>query len=227
VLFRSTLSANSAGSNGTAIGAFAMQYYNDSSSPFVNNNVALGYSALQGSNTPSANTGIQRGVVYGNGVFVAVGAAGSVQSSTDGTTWTNRTTANTSLQAGVVYDNGVFVSVGTSGAIQTSTDGTTWTNRTTANTNNQLGVAYGNGVFVSVGTGGAIQTSTDGTTWTNRNSIITIDSDAVAYGNGIFVTVVNNSPNQKNIVKKSKFFNGLKFIFYSVRIFREIFFSDI
>jgi hypothetical protein len=100
------------------------------------------------------------GVTYGNGTFVAVGNTGAIQTSSDGTTWTNRTTANTNQQNGVGYGNGTFVAVGDNGAIQTSIDnGITWTNRTTANTNQQYGVGYDNGIFVAVGNTGSIQTS--------------------------------------------------------------------
>jgi hypothetical protein len=85
-----------------------------------------------------------------------VGDSGSIQTSTDGTTWTNRTTANTNAQNAVAYGNGLFVSVGVSGSFQTSTDGTTWINRTAANVSDQNGVTYGDGVFVAVGSSGLL-----------------------------------------------------------------------
>jgi len=125
---------------------------------------------------------------YGNGIYVAVGAIGSIQTSTDGITWTNATSANTNAQTGVAYGNGVFVSVGSAGSIQSSINGTTWTNRTTANTNDRSAVAYGNGVFVSVGGAGSIITSINGTNWTNRTTANTQLQLGVAYGNGVFVS---------------------------------------
>ncbi len=54
---RVSLFSNKAGSRGTAIGAYAMQYSNDTSTPFENRNVAVGYEALRGSTTASVNTG--------------------------------------------------------------------------------------------------------------------------------------------------------------------------
>ena len=126
---------------------------------------------------------------FNDRVFVSVGDSGSIQSSNDGTTWTNRLGANTNNQNGVTYSNSVFVAVGNSGSIQTSNDGITWSNRTTANTNNQNGVTYGNGMFVAVGDSGSIQTSTDGTTWTNRTTANTNNQRGVAYGNGVYVSV--------------------------------------
>ncbi len=53
----SAISTNVAGSNATAIGTNAMQYANNTTTPFTNYNVAVGYEALRGSTTTSANTG--------------------------------------------------------------------------------------------------------------------------------------------------------------------------
>jgi len=49
---------NVAGSNATAVGTRAMQFANNTSTPYTNTNVALGYEALRGSASPSANTGL-------------------------------------------------------------------------------------------------------------------------------------------------------------------------
>lgn len=51
------LYSNVAGSNATAVGFYAMLYANDQPGAFTNYNVAVGYEALRGSATPSANTG--------------------------------------------------------------------------------------------------------------------------------------------------------------------------
>jgi hypothetical protein len=51
------LNSNIAGSNATAIGTNAMQYANSQLTAFTNTNVAVGYEALRGSTTASANTG--------------------------------------------------------------------------------------------------------------------------------------------------------------------------
>lgn len=52
------LYSNVAGSNATAIGVNAMQYANNTSTAFDNNNVAVGFEALRGSSTPAVNIGI-------------------------------------------------------------------------------------------------------------------------------------------------------------------------
>jgi hypothetical protein len=48
---------NVAGSNATAVGTRAMFNANNTATPFTNDNVAVGYEALRGSTSPSANTG--------------------------------------------------------------------------------------------------------------------------------------------------------------------------
>lgn len=57
------LFSNVAGSNATAIGQGALQYANSTTVPFVNTNVAVGYSALRGSATPANNTGLNNTAV--------------------------------------------------------------------------------------------------------------------------------------------------------------------
>jgi hypothetical protein len=125
-----------------------------------------------------------RGVAYGNGVFVAVGATGTggasdlpiIFSSPDGgSSWTQRTpggspTAGEYLNA-VTYGGGQFVAVGARGMIQTSPDGITWTRQTIANTTDTLqAIAYRSGTFFMVGGSvtprGVVHRSTDGITWT-------------------------------------------------------------
>lgn len=54
---------NVAGSNATAIGYQSMLYANNTSTPFTNNNVAVGFEALKGSATPAANTGLYNSAI--------------------------------------------------------------------------------------------------------------------------------------------------------------------
>jgi hypothetical protein len=49
---------NVAGSNATAIGYQAMLYANNTTTPFTNTNVAVGFESLKSSSTPAANTGL-------------------------------------------------------------------------------------------------------------------------------------------------------------------------
>jgi trimeric autotransporter adhesin len=49
---------NKAGSNATAIGVQSMLYANNTTTPFINNNVALGYESLRGNAPAASNTGL-------------------------------------------------------------------------------------------------------------------------------------------------------------------------
>ncbi len=76
-------------------------------------------------------------VVYGNGTFVAVSVDGTILTSPDGVTWTQRDSGVTRAPLyGVTYGNNTFVAVGQyyasntyTAVILTSPDGVTWTQR--------------------------------------------------------------------------------------------------
>jgi len=135
------------------------------------------------------------------GLFVAVGDNGTILTSPDGTTWTQRTSTPGPFGArvhlyDVTYGNGLFVTVGgDNGTILTSPDGTTWAKRNSGTSEEFLGVAYGNGIFLTIGLNGNILISPDGTTWTEgsyENSYSYGFFKAATYGNGLFVTVSKN-----------------------------------
>jgi len=134
------------------------------------------------------------------GLFVAVGDNGTILTSPDGTTWTQRTSPPGPFGArvhlyDVTYGNGLFVAVGDNGTILTSPDGTTWAKRNSGTSEEFLGVTYGNGIFLTIGLDGNILISPDGTTWTEgsyENSYSYGFFKAATYGNGLFVTVSKN-----------------------------------
>jgi len=134
-----------------------------------------------------------RGITYGNGIFVAVGAQGTILASTDGTNWTIRSSGVTTSLNKITYGNGTFIAVGDSGTILTSPDGITWTSHFSGSTNYLTSVAYGNGTFVVVGGSGTILRSTDATSWTSCSSGTTNDLWRVIYGNNVFVAVGDSS----------------------------------
>ena len=107
------------------------------------------------------------GVTYGASGFVAVGDSGTIVTSSDGASWTDRTanSGTTNDLYGIAYGNGLFVAAGAGGTVLTSTDGANWTPHYTG-INDWLGdVAYGNGIFV-INTGqGMLLKSTDGVSW--------------------------------------------------------------
>ena len=116
-----------------------------------------------------------------SGTFWAVGDApttggqATLQSSTDGITWTSRTSNTAKNLNGITYGNGLYVAVGDAGTIITSTDGVTWTVRTSNTIDNLRQVSSMLTTFVAVGDNGAVVTSTDqGLTWTKRTTSLGI-----------------------------------------------------
>jgi hypothetical protein len=148
---------------------------------------------------PTGN--ILRSVAYGNGQFIAVGAAGTILVSTDATNWTDRPTPTGKVLAAIAYGNGRFVAVGNAdpyypaATIVTSTDTTNWISASPATTNTLFAVGFGNGMFVAVGENQTIVTSTDGTNWTKRREVpLSGRFVCVAYGNGLFMVPGFTSP---------------------------------
>ena len=124
-------------------------------------------SPMQFWNTQTSNFGTSAisSVAYGNGVWVAVGDAGRLRTSTDNAVTWNTQTSNfgTSIIVSVAYSNGVWVAGGSGGPLRTSTnDAVTWNTRTTNfGTSTIFSVAYGNGVWVAGGGLGTLRTSTE------------------------------------------------------------------
>ncbi|GEM89073.1 hypothetical protein [Oceanithermus desulfurans] len=169
------------------------QRVNLTSGPGVAALSADGVSWSAGSVTGANNL---QGVGYGNGTFVAVGAACEIFISNDnGASWTQEAAAGAfSCPSGglndVAYGNGTFVAVGAGGLIVRSSDGSSWT-QVAPNvgdpTNDLKAVAYGNGTFVAVGRGGVVLTSSDGQSWDAATSNTTADLAGVTFGDGTFV----------------------------------------
>ena len=91
-------------------------------------------------------------------MWVAVGDAGTVISSADGSTWTTKTlsgaTGTTGNLNAVTYGT-QFVMVGDSGQMFYGTDGQTWTAVTGVTTVNLYAVARGLYSYVAVGAAGS------------------------------------------------------------------------
>lgn len=131
------------------------------------------------SRTSSFSTTNIRGVASdGVGLYVAVGAAGKLATSSDGITWTQRTSSFSTTDIwGVCYGGGYWVAVGDAGKVATSTDGITWTQRTSGTAQDLRAVFFGNGKYVLGGNGVAgvatCRSATDPTgTWTSRTSTL-------------------------------------------------------
>ncbi len=158
-----------------------------------------------------ATTGLVS-LAYGNGVFVGVGNATSLNimtSANGGGSWTTRTGVGTALR-GVAWSPtlGLFVAVGTNFAIS-SPDGITWTSRTPASTATWNNVVWDstNAVFVAVNgstTSLQVATSANGTSWaTNSTDTAVSGWRYVAAGAGITVGVLAGSSVPANILRSA------------------------
>jgi hypothetical protein len=132
---------------------------------------------------PQGNT--LSAVAFGNGKFVAVGDAGALLTSTDGTTWAVTNVSRFDL-AGVSFGNGTFVAVARTGSIYTSTDAQSWTLREPPITDSSwhAGVSFLNGMFITYGQ--QILTSANGLVWTNHGFSPVI-SRPIAFGGGRYL----------------------------------------
>lgn len=133
-------------------------------------------------------------VVFGNGVFVAVGTSTNNYSSTDGVTWTPRTNQFTSAPENVVYVPHwtLFVTVGNSSSstcISTSSDGITWVSRLSATSASLRFIAYSNNSIVAISVGGGPSYySNNGTTWsTSTFTPFSGSTHGVIYANGLYI----------------------------------------
>jgi formylglycine-generating enzyme required for sulfatase activity/sugar lactone lactonase YvrE len=125
----------------------------------------------------AGTTSTLKAVAYGNNQFVAVGDAGTMVTSSDGTNWTSRPSGASATLWKVVYGNHRFVVVGDGGTLLSSPDGITWTHCNSGTSLSLFGAAFANGTFLVVGgpreqtrdIGDVALTSVDGLTWTGRN----------------------------------------------------------
>lgn len=139
-------------------------------------------------------------VAYGNGIYVAVGSAGAIMTSTDAVIWTNQTPYEACDLYSVAYGNGVFVAVTPNGGYSSlafySTDGVTWSPCTGTPAGSAFtDVSYGNGWFVAVSPLGSnmVMRSKDGITWEGVSAPTDAAWQAIGYGAGVFVAGGNSS----------------------------------
>lgn len=146
--------------------------------------------SIQVSNIGSSDN--LRHIAYGNGSYVAVGANGTVLSSTDSINWTKHNSGSTAQILGVTFGRDMFVAIGVGGLITTSPDGITWTKRSEGVYANLASVTFGSGQYVAVGNNGTIITSSDGITWTTKASGLTVNLNGVVFTTDTFIAVGDN-----------------------------------
>jgi len=117
------------------------------------------------------------GVAFGNNTFVAVGAKGTVRTSSDnGSSWDNGTSGNSYYFDEVAYGDSTFIAVGQSGRIYTSSDnGTTWSRSTwNGSTAGLTGVASGNNVSIAVSSSAVIKSTDNASNWTLKSATVEV-----------------------------------------------------
>lgn len=111
-------------------------------------------------------------------------ALGSIQVSTDGTSWQPAETIPPPPKLNAVaYGAGRFVAVGESGAVLHSAEGLSWSPAPSITTRELLAIHFAADRFVAVGRQGTVITSRDGLLWENRSSS-TADLYGVTYFHG-------------------------------------------
>ncbi len=127
--------------------------------------------------------------------FVAVGDAGAVCISSDGSDWTTLSPTvapdGSSSLYGIAWGKDQFIAVGGSlvnSVIYTSPKGDVWTLRNSSEPHILRDIAWNNDHFIAVGDGGTITTSPKGIAWTRNSSGTTIDLSTIAIGDDMMVT---------------------------------------
>ncbi len=137
-----------------------------------------------------------RGVVYGDGLWVAVGALGTIISSVNGTVWTDRTAGAAAVIGGVdlvdiAYDpvHALFVAVSSSDDVGpfTSADGITWVDNAftvPAGSGTNKIISDGAGALYISGNTYVARSIDGGTTWEGQliEAMLTVKGISIAGG---------------------------------------------
>jgi hypothetical protein len=142
------------------------------------------------------------GIWFLNGQFVATQqTSGSIVTSPDGYTWTDRGATQAHGGGCLAYGSGLYVQpVSTAGYTSTTTystspDAITWTSQSFGSYYYINVLTYGNGLFVGLGGNGTNSfafTSSNGTSWTTTtlsSPVSLFGANNIAYGNGVYVAV--------------------------------------
>jgi hypothetical protein len=144
-------------------------------------------------------------VTYGGGTFCAVGQNGHIQTSVNGTAWSQRAAASaTDDLTAVAYRGGVFYAVGNNGSgrgvAEYSTGGTTWSRTLLpATVLNANAIAAGANEVVAVGNlvadadTSVVYTSTDGVTWTLDTTFADFYVTGATYLHGVYMLCTDGS----------------------------------
>lgn len=114
---------------------------------------------------PAPTTNTLQGIGWNNGLFVAVGAQGTVLRSTDAKSWVSGTIGSTAFLSSVTPYAGGWIASGSLGSLYTSPDATTWSRQDLGITDWIYRVRNLGGSLVAVGQNGMILLSTNALSW--------------------------------------------------------------
>ena len=159
--------------------------------PQYNNTVHYSTDGVSWTNVTASGLSLTaKGMAFGNGLFVAVGDAGKIRTSTDGVAWTTRTSPITGDIRQIVFREGQFAAAAANGVVLTSPDGITWTQRSTGASTVLANIEHGNGTWVVFNLADPIapMVSRDLTSWTTTTAPA-INARGCTYANGLYVAV--------------------------------------
>lgn len=140
-----------------------------------------------GSGGGSGTVNALMGVAWTGTQFVTVGAAGTIMTSPDGTTWTPQSSGTSQNLNAVTWTGTQLVAVGT-GTILTSPDGVTWTARTSGTALSLYAVTWTGSQLVAVGAAQTTLSSPNGITWTPLGTLgYGNDFSCIAWSGTVYV----------------------------------------
>jgi hypothetical protein len=145
-----------------------------------------------GESPPTTNE--LRAVAYGNNLFVAVGAMGTIITSPDATNWTTRGSGTAVTLNAITFTGSRFIVGGNTGTVLSSVDGISWTPAAPTSFDIKA-LASGGGAVVAVGNYaevGKIQASADGLSWPGNAVEFSSRLYGVTYRPDYFVAVGEN-----------------------------------
>ncbi|MEO6283215.1 MAG: T9SS type A sorting domain-containing protein [Dyadobacter sp.] len=171
-----------------AVGSETLEYGSGMSNLIINSADGVNYKVSQ---TIHLSGGARsfNDVVFGKGMFVAVGADAFIQTSLDGINWSYSQIIFGKTLTGVAFGNGRFVAVGYDGLILWSLDGKAWYKANSAGTVSYNKVRFVNNQFVLVGREGVLATSTMGANWEFKATGTKNNLTSIAYGGGRSIAV--------------------------------------
>jgi photosystem II stability/assembly factor-like uncharacterized protein len=144
------------------------------------------------------------GICYGNGLYVAVGEAGTILVSSDGSSWSSKISGTTQALNKCCYGNGLYVAVGNTNTILVSSDGSSWSSKNPSGaTVHFRNCIYDGTQFIAIGSSGALFTSADGNTWSPVSTSFTSQFEDICYGNGLYIIVSIVNSNNAVIITSS------------------------